>query len=92
MHPDFHEFCRGDPQAYLEYMHQAHAFATPRRFAAAVRASFEEYYNVAPAEMAVSAGKRHARAPHDVRERERCCDNLRGCFVILRFSSPYRFL
>ena len=62
---------RGDPQAYLEYMHQAHVFATPRRFAAAVRSSFEKYYNVAPAEMAVSAGKRLARAPHDVRETER---------------------
>lgn len=60
-------FCyRGDPQAYLEYMHLAHVFAAPGRFIATVRSSFEEHYNIAPYETSRSYGKRHSRVPHDV--------------------------
>eukprot|EP00903_Cladosiphon_okamuranus_P012671 g11851.t1 len=54
---------RGDPQAYLEYMHLAHVFAAPRRFMSAVRSSFEECYNVVPHETAHTHGRTHLHHP-----------------------------
>lgn len=66
---------RADPQSFLEYMHLAHVFLTPRRFMAAVRASFEECYNIVSTEELHAGGKKSARAHHDVRS------SLRGSRV-----------
>ncbi|CAN0438853.1 unnamed protein product, partial [Ectocarpus sp. 12 AP-2014] len=66
---------RGDPQAYLEYMHLAHVFAAPRRFAAAIRSTFEEYYDVVSHKAMGFHGRNHrehyqhqtrAAATHDL--------------------------
>lgn len=57
---------RGDPQSYLEHMHLAQVFASPRRFVAALLASFEKHHDLVPPREA--AGRRQRRGgPRDVR-------------------------
>lgn len=72
----FETYPRGDPQAYLEYMHLAHVFSAPRRFVSAVRSTFEECYNVVPHGTTHPHGRshlHHARGGghHDVSARSR---------------------